>query len=46
MEEGVINENDDEKEITAENEDEVEMHIDITDYERENNWDDFDKVIE
>ena len=46
MEEGVNNEDDDEKEITAENEDEGEIHRDIKQYEKENNWYSLDKVIE
>ena len=45
MEEGVNNEEDSEKEITAENEDESAIHRNIIDNEQENNWDTFDKVI-
>ena len=46
MEEGVNNEDDDKKEITAENEDEGEIQKDITKYEKETNLDALDKVIE
>ena len=46
MEEGVNNGDYDEKEITAENEDEGEIHRDMTEYEKETNWDSLDKVTE
>ena len=46
MEEGVNNEDDDEKEITADNEDEYVIHRDITENEKETNRYNLDKVIE
>ena len=46
MEQGVNNEDADEKEITADNEDEGVIHKDITENEIETNWDALDKVIE
>ena len=46
MKEYVKNENDDKKEITAQNEGEDLIHIVITKNERENNWDNLEKVIE
>ena len=46
MVEGVNNGDDDEKERTAENEDEGEIHRDMTEYEKETNWDSLDKVTE
>ena len=46
MEEGVTNNEDYQKEITAENEGEVVIHIDITENEHKTNQDTFDKVIE
>ena len=44
MEEGVNDEDDDEKEIKADNEDEYVIHRDITEYEKETNWDALDKL--
>ena len=46
MEEGVNNDDDDEKKITAENKDEGEIYRDITEYEKGTNRYALDKVIE
>ena len=46
MEKCVDNEEDVKTEITAENEDEGVIHTVIIQYEKENNWDTLDKVIE
>ena len=46
MDEGLHNEDDDEKEITVENDDEGVIHIYITEYEKETIRDTFDNVIE
>ena len=45
MEEGVNNEYDDEKEITSKNEDECEIHRNMTEYEKETNRYALDKAI-
>ena len=46
IEKFVNNEEDDKKEITAENEDEGVIHRVITEYGKEINWDNLDMVIE
>ena len=45
IQEGVHNKDDDEKEITADNEDEGVKHRDVIEYEKETNWDTLYKVI-
>ena len=46
MQKCVNNEDDDEKEITADNEDEGVINRDITEHEKETNQDTLDKLIE
>ena len=46
MEEGVNNEEDDKKEITADNEDEGVIHRDIKEYEKYTIWYTWNKLIE